>query len=142
MCKYLCKQKGPTVSMNQPRSSSALAPRQAVVMPPESAESLLTPSIISRVNKVVLQQSKTPEITTVKLPLPFEDIPGPAVLRLIEKYWKYVPILGTQLVCRLLLNTFTVGMKPRVEIFIFNYFFLLTVYFNFVNFHLIVLLTC
>ncbi|XP_044009297.1 cytochrome P450 CYP12A2-like isoform X2 [Aphidius gifuensis] len=97
------------ISMNQPRSSSALAPRQAVVMSSESAESLLTPSIISRVNKVVLQQSQTPEIMTDKLPLPFEDIPGPAVLRLIEKYWKYVPILGTQLVCSLLLNTFTVG---------------------------------
>ncbi|XP_032684777.1 probable cytochrome P450 12a5, mitochondrial isoform X2 [Odontomachus brunneus] len=29
-----------------------------------------------------------------KSPLPFEEIPGPAILKLWEKYWRYVPLLG------------------------------------------------
>lgn len=42
---------------------------------------------------------------------PFEEIPGPAILKLWEKYWRYVPLLGTQLFCSLLNNRFTQGMK-------------------------------
>ncbi|XP_017890644.1 probable cytochrome P450 12a5, mitochondrial [Ceratina calcarata] len=58
------------------------------------------------------------EVTTMKIdtgvisdrtPLPFEDIPGPAVLKIWEKYWKYVPLLGTQLFSSLLINRFTQG---------------------------------
>ncbi|XP_043288491.1 probable cytochrome P450 12a5, mitochondrial [Venturia canescens] len=41
--------------------------------------------------------------------LGLEDIPGPAILKVWEKYWKYVPILGTQLVCSLLINNLTQG---------------------------------
>ncbi|XP_025270469.1 probable cytochrome P450 12a5, mitochondrial [Camponotus floridanus] len=44
-----------------------------------------------------------------KAPLPFEDIPGPMILKLWEKYWKYVPLLGTQLFCSLLISRFTQG---------------------------------
>ncbi|XP_066601445.1 probable cytochrome P450 12a5, mitochondrial [Prorops nasuta] len=51
----------------------------------------------------------TPSATIDKSPLPFEEIPGPAVLRIWEKYWKYVPVLGTQLFCSLLINRFTEG---------------------------------
>ncbi|XP_043789878.1 probable cytochrome P450 12a5, mitochondrial isoform X2 [Apis laboriosa] len=29
-----------------------------------------------------------------KAPLPFDEIPGPAILKIWEKYWKYVPLLG------------------------------------------------
>jgi len=47
-----------------------------------------------------------------KAPLPFEDIPGPMILKLWEKYWKYVPLLGTQLFCSLLISRFTQGMIP------------------------------
>jgi hypothetical protein len=39
-----------------------------------------------------------------KTPLPFEEIPGPAILKLWEKYWRYVPLLGTQLFCSLLIS--------------------------------------
>lgn len=39
-----------------------------------------------------------------KLPLPFEEIPGPAILKLWEKYWRYVPLFGTQLFCSLLIS--------------------------------------
>ncbi|XP_014477119.1 PREDICTED: probable cytochrome P450 49a1 [Dinoponera quadriceps] len=46
---------------------------------------------------------------TDKSPLPFEEIPGPAILKLWEKYWRYVPLLGTQLFCSLLINKFTQG---------------------------------
>ncbi|KZC06049.1 putative cytochrome P450 12a5, mitochondrial [Dufourea novaeangliae] len=34
------------------------------------------------------------QITVDKSPLPFEEVPGPAILKLWEKYWKYVPFLG------------------------------------------------
>ncbi|KAL6423494.1 hypothetical protein ACFW04_010223 [Cataglyphis niger] len=44
-----------------------------------------------------------------KAPLPFEDIPGPIVLKLWEKYWRYVPLLGTQLISSLLNIRFTLG---------------------------------
>ncbi|KAM0726079.1 putative cytochrome P450 12a5, mitochondrial [Formica fusca] len=44
-----------------------------------------------------------------KAPLPFEDIPGPMILKLWEKYWRYVPLLGTQLFSSLLINRFTQG---------------------------------
>lgn len=44
-----------------------------------------------------------------KSPLPFEEIPGPAILKIWEKYWKYVPLLGTQLLSSLLINRFTQG---------------------------------
>ncbi|CAK9806584.1 Probable cytochrome P450 12a5, mitochondrial [Anthophora plagiata] len=62
--------------------------------------------------------STTFEVTTPKIeshiigdmtPLPFEEIPGPAVLKIWEKYWKYVPLLGTQLFSSLLINRFTQG---------------------------------
>ncbi|XP_024945777.1 probable cytochrome P450 12a5, mitochondrial isoform X2 [Cephus cinctus] len=36
----------------------------------------------------------TPDLTMEKTALPFEEIPGPAILKLWEKYWKYVPLLG------------------------------------------------
>ncbi|CAL1680777.1 unnamed protein product [Lasius platythorax] len=44
-----------------------------------------------------------------KTPLPFEEIPGPMILKLWEKYWRYVPLLGTQLFCSLLISRFTQG---------------------------------
>lgn len=44
-----------------------------------------------------------------KTPLPFEEIPGPAILKIWEKYWKYVPLLGTQVLSSLLINRFTQG---------------------------------
>ncbi|XP_028523167.1 probable cytochrome P450 12a5, mitochondrial isoform X2 [Apis cerana] len=44
-----------------------------------------------------------------KAPLPFDEIPGPAILKIWEKYWKYVPLLGTQLLSSLLINRFTQG---------------------------------
>lgn len=47
-----------------------------------------------------------------KAPLPFEDIPGPMILKLWEKYWRYVPLLGTQLFSSLLINRFTQGTIP------------------------------
>ncbi|XP_033339232.2 putative cytochrome P450 12a5, mitochondrial [Megalopta genalis] len=50
-----------------------------------------------------------PSITVDKSPLPFEEIPGPAILKLWEKYWKYVPLLGTQLFSSLLINRFSQG---------------------------------
>ncbi|KAG7197296.1 hypothetical protein KM043_018417 [Ampulex compressa] len=50
-----------------------------------------------------------PSISVDRTPLPFEEIPGPAILKLWEKYWKYVPLLGTQLFCSLLINRFTQG---------------------------------
>ncbi|XP_036145873.1 probable cytochrome P450 12a5, mitochondrial isoform X2 [Monomorium pharaonis] len=35
-----------------------------------------------------------PHIGIKKTPLPFEEIPGPLILKLWEKYWRYVPLLG------------------------------------------------
>ncbi|XP_043251706.1 probable cytochrome P450 12a5, mitochondrial [Colletes gigas] len=49
------------------------------------------------------------QMTVDRTPLPFEEVPGPAVLKLWEKYWKYVPLLGTQLFSSLLINRFTQG---------------------------------
>ncbi|EFN81219.1 Probable cytochrome P450 49a1 [Harpegnathos saltator] len=50
-----------------------------------------------------------PHARADRSPLPFEEIPGPAILKLWEKYWRYVPLLGTQLFCRLLINKLTQG---------------------------------
>ncbi|OAD53565.1 putative cytochrome P450 12a5, mitochondrial [Eufriesea mexicana] len=49
------------------------------------------------------------QIVGDKSPLPFEEVPGPAILKIWEKYWKYVPLLGTQLLSSLLINRFTQG---------------------------------
>ncbi|XP_043519028.1 probable cytochrome P450 12a5, mitochondrial [Frieseomelitta varia] len=49
------------------------------------------------------------QIVADKSPLPFEEIPGPAILKIWEKYWKYVPLLGTQVLSSLLINRFTQG---------------------------------
>lgn len=54
-----------------------------------------------------------PRVPAEKSPLPFEEIPGPAILKLWEKYWRYVPLLGTQLFCSLLINKLTQGTIPR-----------------------------
>ncbi|XP_011707041.1 PREDICTED: cytochrome P450 302a1, mitochondrial-like isoform X2 [Wasmannia auropunctata] len=35
-----------------------------------------------------------PRVRIEKVPLPFEEIPGPMILKLWEKYWRYVPLLG------------------------------------------------
>ncbi|XP_018309022.1 probable cytochrome P450 12a5, mitochondrial isoform X2 [Mycetomoellerius zeteki] len=35
-----------------------------------------------------------PRVRIEKTPLPFEEIPGPMILKLWEKYWRYVPLLG------------------------------------------------
>ncbi|EZA50883.1 putative cytochrome P450 49a1 [Ooceraea biroi] len=48
-----------------------------------------------------------------KTPLPFEEIPGPAILKLWEKYWRYVPLLGTQLFCSLLISR--LGSQGRLS---------------------------
>ncbi|KAK9299032.1 hypothetical protein QLX08_007860 [Tetragonisca angustula] len=34
------------------------------------------------------------QIVADRSPLPFEEIPGPAILKIWEKYWKYVPLFG------------------------------------------------
>lgn len=51
-----------------------------------------------------------PRARIEKTPLPFEEIPGPMILKLWEKYWRYVPLLGTQLFCSLLISRLTQGM--------------------------------
>lgn len=53
------------------------------------------------------------QIVADKSPLPFEEIPGPAILKIWEKYWKYVPLLGTQVLSSLLINRFTQGTICR-----------------------------
>lgn len=45
-----------------------------------------------------------------RAPLSFDQIPGPMIMKLWEKYWKYVPIFGTQLFSSLLNNRFSQGM--------------------------------
>ncbi|XP_011643335.1 probable cytochrome P450 12a5, mitochondrial [Pogonomyrmex barbatus] len=50
-----------------------------------------------------------PRANIEKASLPFEEIPGPMILKLWEKYWKYVPLLGTQLFCSLLISRLTQG---------------------------------
>lgn len=118
--------------MSQPRSktsTTALTPHRIVALPPASetaVDPLLSPTTISHVNDVVLQPARRSEIAPInqKLPLPFEKIPGPAILKFIEKYWSYVPLLGTQVFCCLLINNFTVGTNPRVEINGFLFFLL------------------
>ncbi|KAK9299031.1 hypothetical protein QLX08_007860 [Tetragonisca angustula] len=49
------------------------------------------------------------QIVADRSPLPFEEIPGPAILKIWEKYWKYVPLFGTQVLSSLLINRFTQG---------------------------------
>ncbi|XP_043675939.1 probable cytochrome P450 301a1, mitochondrial isoform X1 [Vespula pensylvanica] len=44
-----------------------------------------------------------------RAPLSFDQIPGPMIMKLWEKYWKYVPIFGTQLFSSLLNNRFSQG---------------------------------
>ncbi|XP_058798490.1 probable cytochrome P450 12a5, mitochondrial [Phymastichus coffea] len=40
---------------------------------------------------------------------PFQDVPGPALLKLWEKYWRYVPLFGTQLFRSVLINGLSEG---------------------------------
>ena len=42
-------------------------------------------------------------------PLPFEDIPSPTICKLWDKYWRYVPLFGTQFFRSLLINGLTHG---------------------------------
>ncbi|KAI4488966.1 hypothetical protein M0804_004464 [Polistes exclamans] len=44
-----------------------------------------------------------------RTPLSFDQIPGPTIMKLWEKYWKYVPLFGTQLFSSLLINRFSQG---------------------------------
>lgn len=90
-------------TMTQPQTVTGLS--QSPTIP------LMEPTIASEASVFDLPQaSLSPEVTTEKTPLPFEDIPGPAVLKIFEKYWRYVPLFGTQLICSLLINKFTLGM--------------------------------
>ncbi|XP_011494560.1 PREDICTED: probable cytochrome P450 12a5, mitochondrial [Ceratosolen solmsi marchali] len=51
----------------------------------------------------------TEDLMVHKPPISFEEIPGPALLKLLDKYWKYVPLLGTQLFRSVLINRLTEG---------------------------------
>ncbi|KAJ8667005.1 hypothetical protein QAD02_008667 [Eretmocerus hayati] len=50
-----------------------------------------------------------PVTSRVREDLEFEEIPGPAALKLLEKYWRYVPLLGTQLLRSAFINGLTEG---------------------------------
>ena len=77
------------------------------------AESCLdsTPSVSDSLDS--LKAGAQDELALDRSPLPFEEIPGPAVLKLWEKYWRYVPLLGTQLFRSVLINGLTEGTIAR-----------------------------
>ncbi|XP_076656790.1 putative cytochrome P450 12a5, mitochondrial [Halictus rubicundus] len=93
--------------------SASMARSQAAVVTDTlnrtDAIPLLDPIDDSSSSFEVSTQRIDPPFLADKSPLPFEEIPGPAILKLWEKYWKYVPLLGTQLFSSLLINRFTQG---------------------------------
>lgn len=68
-----------------------------------------TPTEVSMATFEVSTSKVESQIVADKTPLPFEEIPGPAILKIWEKYWKYVPLFGTQVLSSLLINRFTQG---------------------------------
>ncbi|XP_046624865.1 probable cytochrome P450 12a5, mitochondrial isoform X1 [Neodiprion virginianus] len=95
-------------SIAQPQTAGGLASE----ISPTSATIPLTDAAVSQQASNVFEipdVSVSSEVTRDKTPLPFEDIPGPVALKIFEKYWKYVPLLGTQLICSLLINRLTLG---------------------------------
>ncbi|XP_076171890.1 putative cytochrome P450 12a5, mitochondrial [Ptiloglossa arizonensis] len=70
---------------------------------------LLDPATTEVSSTLELSIPKSDQIIGDRTPLPFEEVPGPTVLKIWEKYWKYVPLLGTQLFSSLLINRFTQG---------------------------------
>ncbi|XP_076683489.1 putative cytochrome P450 12a5, mitochondrial isoform X2 [Andrena cerasifolii] len=80
--------------------SASMTQTQAAAMPGPltraDAIPLLDPAAaeVSTTTFEVSPLGMEPQVTVEKAPLPFEEIPGPAVLKIWEKYWKYVPLLG------------------------------------------------
>lgn len=123
LCKYLPQ--GPLLlrlfNFLSPFSSSPARILAASMTESQTAsvdESLRTDTIPLLDHTTTTEVSPTTfEVSTMKVdtqifdkaPLPFDEIPGPAILKIWEKYWKYVPLLGTQLLSSLLINRFTQG---------------------------------
>ncbi|KAK0163148.1 hypothetical protein PV327_006856 [Microctonus hyperodae] len=71
--------------------------------------SILRSDIDTQSIEQMARVNNTTEMIDDKVSISFQEIPGPAILKLWEKYWKYVPIFGTQLFCSLLMNRITEG---------------------------------
>lgn len=105
--------------MTQPRLMSATVTKAMPVL--ETANSEIVAESLE-----ISAPKAAPRAHVEKTLQPFEEIPGPAILKFWEKYWRYVPLLGTQLFCSLLNNRFTQGTKfilldiQRVVSYIFN----------------------
>lgn len=93
-------------STSQARTATATATAIRVEPIPLSESSVpeVTPEVFE-----ISEAKIVPKVAVDKSALAFEDIPGPAILKLWEKYWKYVPLLGTQLLSGLLINSSTHG---------------------------------
>lgn len=89
--------------MTQPH---AIHPVSATVMSSKAMPLLETTNPEITADSFEISAAKVVSHTTHvdKTPLPFEEIPGPAILKLWEKYWRYVPLFGTQLFCSLLIS--------------------------------------
>ncbi|XP_071571496.1 probable cytochrome P450 12a5, mitochondrial isoform X1 [Temnothorax nylanderi] len=96
-----------TASMTQ---SHAIPTVNATVTSTQTMPLLETANSETAMESFKIPTSKVvPRVRIEKAPLPFEEIPGPMILKLWEKYWRYVPLLGTQLFCSLLISRLTQG---------------------------------
>ncbi|XP_018401084.1 PREDICTED: probable cytochrome P450 12a5, mitochondrial [Cyphomyrmex costatus] len=87
---------------------------QSHTVPTMNATSTKTMPLLDTANFEIATESVKipkimPRVRIEKTPLPFEEIPGPMILKLWEKYWRYVPLLGTQLFCSLLISKLIQG---------------------------------
>jgi len=98
-------------------SNSAASMAQSHVIPTINAAVTKSMPLLETTNfEIATENFKIPKVVPrirlEKAPLPFEEIPGPLILKLWEKYWRYVPFLGTQLFCSLLISRLTQGTIP------------------------------
>jgi len=98
-------------------SNSAASVAQSHTIPTMNATSTKMMPLLETANfEITTENVKIPKVMPrvriEKTSLPFEEIPGPMILKLWEKYWRYVPLLGTQLFCSLLISRFIQGTIP------------------------------
>lgn len=92
-----------SVAQSIPAVNTTVTSSKVIPLVETASSEVATDDIEISASKVVSQAYKD------KTSLPFEEIPGPAILKLWEKYWRYVPLLGTQLFSSLLISRFSQG---------------------------------
>lgn len=68
------------------------------MLPPAASADIASEkhNVNTPVNNVFVKVEMPQVVTDTQKPVPFDEVPGPVILKQISKFWKTVPIVGTE----------------------------------------------